>query len=167
MLFQHDKLEFSNDIKANLEKLRALSKDDLSENGLLRSRIDQQCELICILKQQADESLKSSMSFERENADLKNHRDELLTSLHNENRKYMVLEKRFFVLNQNHEELIAIKDEYKTENEKLRLENSFLKKENEGLFGNLVQERDVQIQQLREEVVKLQQMCQVSSDNER
>ena len=58
-------------MKANLEKLRALSKDDLPENRLLRSRIDQQCEFICILKQRADESLKKSTSLEERTSELK------------------------------------------------------------------------------------------------
>jgi len=160
-------VDFPEEMKANLEKLRALSKDDLSENGLLRSRIDQQCELICILKQRADESLKKSTSLEEETSELKKHRDEILTALHNETRKYTVLEKRFFVLNQNHEELIKIKDEYKTENEKLRIENDCLRKENEGLFGNLVQERDSQIQQLRDDVRSLQEKCQAAKAKER
>ena len=39
-------------------------------------------------------------------------------------------------LNQKHEELIKIKDEYKRENEKLRVENGCLKNENEGLFAS-------------------------------
>lgn len=160
-------MDFPEEMKANLEKLRALSKDDLSENGLLRSRIDQQCELICILKQRADESLKKSITLEEETSELKKHRDEILTALHNETRKYTVLEKRFFVLNQNHEELIKIKDEYKTENEKLRIENSRLRTENEGLFGSLVQERDSQIKQLRDQVKNLQESCQVAKEKER
>lgn len=154
-------------MKANLEKLRALSKDDLSENGLLRFRIDQQCELICILKQRADESLKKSLALENDNSELKKHRDEILTTLHNETRKYSVLDKRFFVLNKNHEELIKIKDEYKTENERLRVENGRLKKENEELFGSLVEVRDLQIQQLREEVKNLQEKCQAATAKER
>ncbi|KAL9966038.1 hypothetical protein ACROYT_G024048 [Oculina patagonica] len=162
-----DSVDFPEEMKANLEKLRALSKDDLSENGLLRSRIDQQCELICILKQRADESLKKSTTLEEETSELKKHRDEILTALHNETRKYTVLEKRFFVLNQNHEKLIKIKDEYKTENEKLRIENSHLRKENEGHFGSLVQERDSQIKQLRDEVKSLQEQCQAAKEKER
>ena len=160
-------MDFPEEMKANLEKLRALSKDDLSENALLRSRIDQQCELICILKQRADESLKKSTTLEEENSELKKHRDEILSALHNETRKYAVLEKRFFVLNQNHEELIKIKDEYKTENEKLRIENSRLRKENEGLFGSLIQERDSQIKQLRDEVKSLQEKYQAAKTKER
>ena len=77
------------------------------------------------------------------------------------------MDKRFAVLNQNHEELIKIKDEYKTENEKLRIENGHLKKENEGLFGSVVEERDSQIQQLREEVKNLQEKYQAAMAKER
>ncbi|KAJ7370179.1 Coiled-coil domain containing 89 [Desmophyllum pertusum] len=123
--------------------------------------------LICILKQRADESLKKSTTLEEENSELKKHRDEILSALHNETRKYAVLEKRFFVLNQNHEELIKIKDEYKTENETLRIENSRLRKENEGLFGSLIQERDSQIKQLRDEVKSLQEKYQAAKTKER
>lgn len=160
-------MDFPEEMKANLEKLRALSKDDLSENGLLRSRIDQQCELICILKQRADESLKKSCVLENENSELTKHRDEILTTLQNETRKYSVLDKRFAVLNKNHEELIKIKDEYKTENERLRVENGHLKKENAGLFGSFVEEKDSQIKQLREEVKSMQAKYQAAATKER
>ena len=39
------------DIQENLRKLRALSEDDKSEAAMLRSRIDEQSQLIMILKQ--------------------------------------------------------------------------------------------------------------------
>ena len=48
----------------NLRKLRGLAEDDISEEGLLKSRIEQQSELICILKQRADEYLKKYMEIE-------------------------------------------------------------------------------------------------------
>ncbi|XP_068715854.1 coiled-coil domain-containing protein 89-like [Montipora foliosa] len=164
---KYDCMDLPEELKANLEKLRALSKDDLTENGLLRSRIDQQCELICILKQRADESLKKSMALENQHGELQRQRDDILSTLHNETRKFSVLEKRFLVLNQNHEELIKIKDDYKAENERLRIENGHLKKENEGLFGSVVEERDSQIQLLREEVKDLQRKYQTSVEKER
>lgn len=162
-----NKMDVPEEMKANLEKLRALSKDDLTENGLLRSRIDQQCELICILKQRTDESLRKSMEVEKQYHELQRQRDDILTTLHSETRKFSVLEKRFAVLNQNHEELIKIKDEYKTENEKLRVENGCLKKENEGLFASVVKERDLQIHQLREEVKDLQNRYESAVASER
>ncbi|XP_015749985.1 PREDICTED: coiled-coil domain-containing protein 89-like [Acropora digitifera] len=160
-------MDVPEEMKANLEKLRALSKDDLTENGLLRSRIDQQCELICILKQRTDESLRKSMEVEKQYHELQRQRDDILTTLHSETRKFSVLEKRFAVLNQNHEELIKIKDEYKRENEKLRVENGYLKKENEGLFASVVKERDLQIHQLREEGRDLQNRYESAVASER
>lgn len=160
-------MDVPEEMKANLEKLRALSKDDLTENGLLRSRIDQQCELICILKQRTDESLRKSMEVEKQYHELQRQRDDILTTLHSETRKFSVLEKRFAVLNQNHEELIKIKDDYKRENEKLRVENGCLKKENEGLFASVVKERDLQIHQLREEVKDLQNRYESAVASER
>ena len=80
-------MDLPEEMKANLEKLRALSKDDLTENGLLRSRIDQQCELICILKQRTDESLRKSMEVEKQYHELQRQRDDILTMLHSETRK--------------------------------------------------------------------------------
>lgn len=162
-----NEMDVPEEMKANLEKLRALSKDDLTENGLLRSRIDQQCELICILKQRTDESLRKSMEVEKQYHELQRQRDDILTTLHSETRKFSVLEKRFAVLNQNHEELIKIKDEYKRENEKLRVENGCLKNENEGLFASVVKERDSQIRQLREEGKDLQNRYESAVASER
>ena len=149
-------MEFPEELKANLEKLRALSKDDLTENAMLRSRIDQQAELICILKQRADEALRKTMSMEKEIEEMRKSRDETLHAMHNESRKYSVLEKRFFVLNSNHEELIVFKDEYKEHNARLRGENERLRKENEDLFVRTVRERDGQIRDLKEELRQLQ-----------
>ena len=77
------------------------------------------------------------------------------------------MEKRFVVPNQNHEELIKIKDDYRIENGKLRIENDRLKKENEDLFASLVAERDLQIKQLREEVKTFQEKYQVATAKER
>ena len=79
----------------------------------LRSRIDQQSELICILKQRADELLRKTMALESERSELKKSRQDTLELLQNESRKFSVLEKRFTVLNSNHEEMIVLKDEYK------------------------------------------------------
>ena len=75
--------------------------------------------------------------------------------------------KSAFSLNQNHEEFIKIKDEYKRENEKLRVENGCLKKENEGLFASVVKERDLQIHQLREEGKDLQNRYESAVASER
>ena len=99
------------------------------------------------------------MEVEKQYHELQRQRDDILTTFHSETRKFSLLEKRFAVLKQNHEELIKIKDyENRRENEKLRVENGCLIKENEGLFARLsvVKERYLQIHQLREEGKDLQ-----------
>jgi hypothetical protein len=146
-------------MKANLEKLKALSKDDLTENALLRSRVDQQSELICILKQRADESLKKSLNLGKDIEEFRKTREDALSALHTESRKYNVLQKRFEVLNSNHVEIIVIKDDYKIKNEKLRRENERLCHENKLLFAETVKKRDEEIRSLREELERMQGQC--------
>ncbi|KAK3749915.1 hypothetical protein QZH41_017366, partial [Actinostola sp. cb2023] len=160
-------LEFPEDMKINLEKLRALSKDDLTENAMLRSRIDQQVELICILKRRADDSLKKSLKLDEDNEELRHMRNEALTTMQAESRKYYVLQKRFEILNTNHEEMITIKDDYKTKNGKLRRENEKLSHENKLLFAETVKKRDKEIKGLREEVDKLTSQCCSSNEARR
>ena len=52
-------LQDMGDIQENLRKLRALSEDDKSEAAMLRSRIDEQSQLIMILKQVSVSSIVS------------------------------------------------------------------------------------------------------------
>ncbi len=58
-------------MQSNLAKLRSLSEDDKTENAMLRSRIDQQSELIMILKQRTDEAVTKAHTLERINDELK------------------------------------------------------------------------------------------------
>ena len=46
----------------HLRTLKGLDAEEVSENGMLRSRIDQQSELICILKRRADEYLEKCLA---------------------------------------------------------------------------------------------------------
>ena len=62
------------ELQTNLSKLKALSEDDKTENALLRSRIDEQSQLIMILKQQTDEAVNRARSLERTNEGLKAQR---------------------------------------------------------------------------------------------
>ena len=48
-------------MQQNLDKLKNLSHDDKTETAMLRSRIDEQGQLICILKQRADEVFKEHL----------------------------------------------------------------------------------------------------------
>ncbi|KAL9977755.1 hypothetical protein ACROYT_G015195 [Oculina patagonica] len=104
-----DAVDLSEEVMEKLETLTNLFKQYVSENELLRCSVDQQCGLIDLLAQLA--------ILQDEITELERQRDEMATTLHNENRNYSVLEKKFFMLYHDHEELIKTKDEYETENE--------------------------------------------------
>ena len=53
-------------VTEKLKTLRGLAENDESDVGLLKCRIEQQAELIYILKQRADEYLKKYMDIENE-----------------------------------------------------------------------------------------------------
>ena len=136
------------DMQTNLAKLRNLAADDKSENALLRSRIDEQSELIMILKQRSDELVIKNRTLERINKELEDFRDSAADELDREFKKYNLLEKRFFDLASNHEEIIKIKDDYKHRNESLRRENAKLKEDNARLFSKTIEEKDEAIREL-------------------
>ena len=62
--FVQNKQREYQDVTEKLKTLRGLAEEDISEVGLLKCRIEQQAELICILKQRADEYLKKYMEIE-------------------------------------------------------------------------------------------------------
>ena len=65
------------EMQDNLEKLKALSADDKHENDKLRSRIDEQCQLIMILKKKADEGTVKIQTLDRINKELSDFRDQV------------------------------------------------------------------------------------------
>lgn len=150
-----------------MQKLKTLSRDELTENAMLRSRIDQQAELICILKQRADEALRKTRVLETELAELKTSREDILELFQNETTKYSVLEKRFTVLNSNHEEMIILKDEYKEQNKKLLKENNLLRKENREVFNKAMREQDEEIRKLKQQVDCLNERLTSSNRDQR
>lgn len=136
------------DMQRNLSKLKSLSEDDKTENALLRSRIDEQSQLIMILKQRADDVSRKSQTLEKINKEMIEFRENAKEMLDGEIRKFNMLNSRFDDLASNHQELIKIKDEYKRSNQELRLENSKLREENERLFSGAITEKDKQIADL-------------------
>ena len=136
----------------NLHKLKGLSDDEITEEAMLRSRIDQQSELICILKQRSDEYLTKYMEKEKELDELKADAKKLSVSVREEKRSHLLVLDRFNTLDQNHNEMIKLKDEYKLQNEELRQENERLMKENQSLFSEAIRQRDNTISELRNEI---------------
>ncbi|XP_069509648.1 coiled-coil domain-containing protein 89 [Ambystoma mexicanum] len=142
-------------MKDTLKKLQNLTMDDKTENAMLRSRIDEQSQLICALKRRADETLLRCQALEAINTELEAAQEDVAVQLRRESRRADLLERRFADLASNHQQMIQFKDEYKAQNEELRQECAQLRRENEDLFIEPLRVRDEKIQQLSEEVKRL------------
>ena len=155
------------DMQENLAKLKNLSEDDKTEHAMLRSRINEQSQLIMILKQRSDESVVKIRTLEKMNAELESFRNEATEKFEQELRKFNILDQRFEDLASNHEELIKFKDEYKRQNELLRAENAKLKQDNENLFSKAIQERDIRLSELQKGNEHLKEQCTMLSSKNR
>ncbi|XP_014672970.1 PREDICTED: coiled-coil domain-containing protein 89-like isoform X2 [Priapulus caudatus] len=134
----------------------------------LLTRIDDQSQLITILKKRADEACQRVQCLESLVKELRIEKQQLETRMRDEVAKVGMLEKRFHQLASNHEELITIKDEYKASNEEIRKENVQLLEENTKLFSTAVMERDGQLLALRGEFQSLEtkynEICKSNSE---
>lgn len=147
------------DVHRTLEKGRGLSQKERTEEELLRSRIDEQSSLICMLKQRADGMLLRCQALEQVNTELQNLQVNMQTELQNEQKKSEQLEQRFMDLTDNHRELINFKDEYKQMNAELMKENKRLREENEKLFSLELQVKEETIHKLSQELSDLTEKC--------
>lgn len=138
-----------------LEKLQGLSDGDKGEKAMLRSRIHEQSQLICILKQRADEQLLRCKALEQLNAELEDMRMADALRLDAQARHIQQLEQRFMDLAANHEDMIHFKDEHKRQNMQLREENQRLHLENQNLFSQPLKQREAQLAKLAIEFKKL------------
>jgi len=102
-------LQAVSEISEKLAKLRNIPDLEKTHTALLNSRIDEQSQLIMVLKKRADEHLVRLMAVERINKDLEEFRDSAKSDLEKEYRRYNMLDKRFNELAENHEQMIAIK----------------------------------------------------------
>ncbi|KAM3861974.1 coiled-coil domain-containing protein 89 [Diretmus argenteus] len=139
----------------SLENLRCLTPEEKTETGLLRSRIDEQSSLICVLKQRADEEFLRCEALQKINAELEGQLADGQRELDLERNKSAKLERRFMELAANHEEMIVFKDEYKRQNAQFRLENKQLQSENETLFSHKLQEKEELVHKLTQEIKQL------------
>jgi len=94
------------------------NKETEHETEILYNRIDQQVELISVLKQRLDETSARWERSEREQEDQENERSKMQLSYNELVQKYSVLELRFSQLSENHREMIKLKDEYKSQIQK-------------------------------------------------
>ncbi|RDD46445.1 Coiled-coil domain-containing protein 89 [Trichoplax sp. H2] len=143
------------ELQTSLDKLQALSQDDKSENNMLRSRIDQQSELIMMLKQRADECQKQLTLTEESKMRADNTLEQAKKSIQLEKERKMVIEKRYGQLQEEYDQLSKTRDHFAQENEQLKIDNQKLVAENRNLFSTAISERDEKINYLNRELKNL------------
>jgi len=89
-------------------KHQGLSEKERSENALLRSRIDEQSQLIMILKQRSDESLATARASDARCSDLEDQRLQLKQDLELTIKRCNMLDTRFNDLASNHQQMIEV-----------------------------------------------------------
>lgn len=147
---QEEEMEFKelDGLREALANLRGLSEEEKSEKAMLRSRIQEQSQLICILKRRSDEALERCQVLELLNAELEEKRMLEAEKLKAKSAHAQKLEERFMILAANHELMIRFKDEHKSQNIELRMENEKLRLENHSLFSQAVKDQEAKVLQL-------------------
>lgn len=147
---QEEKMEFKelDGLKEALANLRGLSEEEKSEKAMLCSRIQEQSQLICILKRRSDEALERCQILELLNTELEEKVMLEAEKLKAKSEHAQKLEERFMTLAANHELMIRFKDEHKSQNVRLREENERLRLENDHLFSQALKDQEAKVLQL-------------------
>lgn len=132
---------------------------------MLRSRIDEQSSLICILKQRADKTLLQCQALQKINTELEDQATHCRKELESERKKAETLVHRFSDLSANNEAIIAFMEEYKNQNAQLKEENKQLRLENDSLFSQKLHNQEVHVQKLTQEMKLLTEEC-TNKENE-
>ncbi|XP_060091179.1 coiled-coil domain-containing protein 89 [Heteronotia binoei] len=139
----------------SLDKLQGLPDGEKGEKAMLRSRIHEQSQLICILKKRADDNLLRCKALEQLNTEMEELRMADTLRLESQTRRVQQLEQRFMDLAANHEDMIHFKDEHKRQNMHLREENRRLRQENLSLFSQPLKEKEAELDGLMSQYKKL------------
>jgi len=129
----------------------------LDPEARLKSRIDEQSELICILKKRADQLLLESKSAEGRCRLAEKTNADLVMQVKQEKSKVIMLENRFNELAENHTEIIQYKEEYRAKAASLQKENDFLRGENTNVMTPLLAEKDKHIEEWQQKNNELYQ----------
>ncbi|XP_063729491.1 coiled-coil domain-containing protein 89-like [Symsagittifera roscoffensis] len=154
-------------VRNALKHCKNLPASDKTEVGLLKSRIDEQSNLIMILKTRADDEYKRRKVFEDLVDGLQHTINEYEEQVEADKLKFRLLEENFDVLASNHHEMIQIKDEYKQQNEKFRMKNESILEENRFLLGNRSAEKAQAVKTLNQTIEQLQKELQAVSHDKR
>ncbi|NXL51501.1 CCD89 protein, partial [Podilymbus podiceps] len=131
--------------------------EEESEKALLHSRLEQQHQLICMLKKKADDARKRCSGLEQLNAELEKLRTEDAVKMKTQMQRIQHLEQRFMDLANNHEKMIQFKDEHRKRHMQLWEENKRLRQENNTLFSQTAKEKDAEVLQLAAQARELSQ----------
>ncbi|XP_034418211.1 coiled-coil domain-containing protein 89 [Cyclopterus lumpus] len=142
-------------LEGSTTELCSLSTEDATETAMLRSRIDEQSGLICMLKQRADEVLLRCQALQMLNVDQEGRATDCQKDLEGEKNKSELIERRFMDLAANNQAIIAFMDEYKQQNVQLKLVNKQLRLENETLFSQKLHDKEVLVQKLKQDIKQL------------
>ncbi|XP_035460378.1 coiled-coil domain-containing protein 89 isoform X2 [Scophthalmus maximus] len=150
--FMKSESEHMDIVQRSLDKLLSLSAEDATETEMLRSRIDEQSSLICLLKQRADELLLRCQALQKINTELEDGVTDCQKELDSERKKAELKEKRFMDLAANNQAIITFMEDYKTQNDQLKMENKQLQSENHSLFSKKLHDKEVLVQKLMQEI---------------
>ncbi|XP_069558512.1 coiled-coil domain-containing protein 89 [Brachyistius frenatus] len=146
------KVECMDGAQTLADKLQSLAKEDVTEKRTLRSKIDEQSSLICILKQRADEMLLRCQALQKTNTELEDRVTDCQKELDRERKRAQTLEKRFMDLAANNQAIICFMEEYKDHNVQLKQENKQLLSENESLFSKKLHDKEMCFQKVSQDI---------------
>lgn len=121
----------------------------------MRSRLNEQSNLIKILKLKVNQLTLQCQSLQRASTELEGQLEGRQEEVAKERRRVELLERRFAQLASNNQGIISFMEEYKYQNAKLNLENKELLQENQSLFCKKVQEREAFIQKLLDDTKRM------------
>merc|ERR1712189_17939 len=139
----------------------------LDPEAKMKSRIDEQSELICILKKRADQLLRESKSAENRVRLMERTNADLVKQIHAEKERVRMLEDRFNELAGNHQDMIKFKDMHKKTANELRDENDLLREQNATLMGPLIKAKNEEIEKWQNENATLfAKIAKLERDNQ-
>ncbi|XP_023142160.2 coiled-coil domain-containing protein 89 isoform X2 [Amphiprion ocellaris] len=145
-------VEHMDSIQTLPEKLQCLSTEDVTDRRVLRSRIDEQSSLICMLKRRADEMILRYQALQKINTELEEQVTHCQEELDGARKKTEETEKSFRDLVACSQGIIEFMEEHKKKNVQLKLENEQLQKENQTLFSQKLHDKEVHVQKLMQDI---------------
>ncbi|XP_061827654.1 coiled-coil domain-containing protein 89 [Nerophis lumbriciformis] len=131
-----------------LEKCHNLSAEEFTDTLMLQSRVKEQSNLICVLKDRSDELFHQSQNLQQAKTQLEMQLEICQKEMSQKQARAEVVEKRFMDLDANSRSIIVFMEEYKHQNAQLKLENKQLQKENDTLFSQKLHDKEMVLEQL-------------------